>query len=116
MAQPVEILLRDEDIQAIITGLATNQATMEAVANRLQATQPLLTNRQDNETFSSGRRVINMFGSFSLLGMGITSCMLWHLLAVPYPFPPWAECKGYNSISTPSYSYRILPRVVDITG
>ena len=67
----MEILLRDEDIQAIITGLATNQAIMEAVANRLQATQPSLTNRQDNEASSSGRHAISMFGSFSLLGMGI---------------------------------------------
>ena len=55
MAQPVEISLRDEDIQAIITGLATNQATVEAVANRLQATQPSLTNRRDNEASLSGR-------------------------------------------------------------
>ena len=35
MAQPVEIALRDEDIQAIITGLATHQATLEGVANRI---------------------------------------------------------------------------------
>ena len=55
MAQPVEILLRDEDKQAIIRGLATNQATVEAVANRLLAKQPSLTNRQDNEASSSGR-------------------------------------------------------------
>ena len=55
MAQSVEILLRDEDIQAIITGLATNQATVEAVANHLQATQPSLTNRQNKEASSSGR-------------------------------------------------------------
>ena len=55
MAQPVEISLRDEDIQAIIMRLATNQATVEAVANRLQATQLSLTNRQDNEASSSGR-------------------------------------------------------------
>ena len=40
---------------------------MQVVANRLQAAQLLLTNRQDNKTSSSGRRVISMFGSFGLL-------------------------------------------------
>ena len=55
MAQPVKISLRDEDIQAIITGLATNQATVEAMANCLQASQLSLTNKQDSEASSSGR-------------------------------------------------------------
>ena len=68
----MEILLRDEDIQAIITRLATNQATMEAVANHLQATQLLLPNRQDIE---ASWYVISMFASFSLLGMGIAICL-----------------------------------------
>lgn len=51
MAQPIEISLRDNGIQDIITGLAMNQVTVEIVANRLQATQPWLTNRKNNETF-----------------------------------------------------------------
>ena len=51
MAQPIEISLRDNGIQDIITGLAMNQVTVETVANHLQATQPWLTNRKNNETF-----------------------------------------------------------------
>ena len=39
MAQPLEVTLRDEDIQAIITGLATHRDTLEGVANRIQVRQ-----------------------------------------------------------------------------
>ena len=46
MAQPLEVTLRDEDIQAIITGLATHRDTLEGVANRIQVRQ--LENRQEN--------------------------------------------------------------------
>ena len=48
MAQPIEIALRDEDIQAIITSLSTHQTTLEAVANRVQVTQT--SHRQESET------------------------------------------------------------------
>ena len=46
MAQLLEVTLQDEDIQAIITGLATHQDTLGGVANRIQVRQ--LENRQEN--------------------------------------------------------------------
>ena len=46
MAQPLEVTLRDEDIQAIITGLATHRDTLEGVANRIQVRQA--ESRQEN--------------------------------------------------------------------
>ena len=46
MVQLLEVTLRDEDIQAIITGLTTHRDNLEGVANRIQARQ--LENWQEN--------------------------------------------------------------------
>ena len=54
MAQPIEVSLRDNDIQAIITGLSTHQATLDTVVNRLQAGQPP-PSRPGSEATNSGR-------------------------------------------------------------
>ena len=54
MAQPLEVALRDEDIQAIITGLATHQATLEGVANRLQAPLRHRENQENGQTDNTG--------------------------------------------------------------
>ena len=54
MAQPLKVALHDEDIQAIITGLATHQATLEVVANRLQAPLRHRENQENGQTDNTG--------------------------------------------------------------
>ena len=72
MAKPLEVALRDEDIQAIITGLAKHQATLEGVANRLQAPLRHRENQENGQTDNTGTYAIGIAWLCSLGYKAIT--------------------------------------------